>query len=252
MIFSSLGEAHNALDNIWTHHVPAAQDIETANPDILTIWKLSSDLNRNQAMVRLRQWSVALEAFIHQQGPKMDKSMQLEIHILKMYRIFAGIDLSIDRALPGLGPDEMDWDNYVVQFEAVLTHAENFINLSTLSSPGIRPLPTFSLDKGVIFPLYFVATKVRHRGIRRRAIELLENTVRKEGIWSSDIAAKVARRLMQLEEDGLAVDVDIPRWKRLAGVRVQPDLDGRKVDLKYIRRFGVEVEDVLVMKVMEW
>jgi hypothetical protein len=47
-------------------------------------------------------------------------------------------------------PDAMVWDGYVVQFEAIISLADTFLKLSILSSPCITPLPTFSLDKGMI------------------------------------------------------------------------------------------------------
>lgn len=89
-----------------------------------------------------------------------------------------------------------------------------------------------------------MATKCRHRKVRRRAIELLAMIVRKEGVWSSVVAARVAQRLMLID---LAEDGDVPNWKRVAGVDVKP----RKVILKYIPK--AEDLDVVVMEeLIEW
>ena len=48
-----------------------------------------------------------------------------------------------------------------------------------------------------------VSNVVRHPAVRRRAIAVLRNMHRREGMWDSDIAAVVADRVVAVEEASL-------------------------------------------------
>ncbi|KAL4795105.1 hypothetical protein BDV19DRAFT_379032 [Aspergillus venezuelensis] len=56
------------------------------------------------------------------------------------------------------------------------------------------------IDIGWMVPLFYVAIKCRIRRIRRTAIQLLESTNHKEGIWDARITACVGRKVMEVEE----------------------------------------------------
>ncbi|KAI6782956.1 uncharacterized protein J7T54_002116 [Emericellopsis cladophorae] len=60
--------------------------------------------------------------------------------------------------------------------------------------------PSFSAEMGVVPPLFVVATKCREGILRRKAIELLRSSPRREGMWDSELAARVAQLVMDLEE----------------------------------------------------
>lgn len=53
-------------------------------------------------------------------------------------------------------------------------------------------MPVFSLDTGIVLPLYFVATKCRYPTIRRKSIALLKSTPRQEGVLNSMLTGRVA------------------------------------------------------------
>lgn len=56
------------------------------------------------------------------------------------------------------------------------------------------------VDLGWTPPLFYTAVKCRVHRIRLQAIRLLESASHREGIWDSRILARVARRVMELEE----------------------------------------------------
>ena len=60
----------------------------------------------------------------------------------------------------------------------------------------------FSLDLGIIAPLYIVISRCRDPAIRRRGLQLLASCNRREGIWDSTLSARVAERIIAIEEDG--------------------------------------------------
>ena len=59
------------------------------------------------------------------------------------------------------------------------------------------------VDIGWIAPLYYTALKCRVHRIRLQAIRLLETSSHREGMWDSYTASCVARKIMEIEEDGL-------------------------------------------------
>jgi len=52
-------------------------------------------------------------------------------------------------------------------------------------------------------PLVSMAFKDHKGQVRRKVIALMRSTHRQEGIWNSLLTAKVAERVMEIEDDGL-------------------------------------------------
>ncbi|KAI1484860.1 hypothetical protein F5X96DRAFT_400085 [Biscogniauxia mediterranea] len=61
--------------------------------------------------------------------------------------------------------------------------------------------PSFSADLGVVPPLFVVATKCRDPIVRRQAIQLLRTSSRREGMWDSELAARIGYWIMTIEEE---------------------------------------------------
>ncbi|KAK4228221.1 hypothetical protein QBC38DRAFT_454450 [Podospora fimiseda] len=60
--------------------------------------------------------------------------------------------------------------------------------------------PSFSADLGIVPPLYVVATKCRVPHIRRQAIQLLRSSARREGMWDSELTARIGMWITDVEE----------------------------------------------------
>lgn len=61
--------------------------------------------------------------------------------------------------------------------------------------------PSFSADLGIVPPLYVVATKCRSPLLRRQAIQLLRSSSRREGMWDSELTARIGTWIMDIEEE---------------------------------------------------
>ncbi|KAI1609312.1 hypothetical protein EDD37DRAFT_653725 [Exophiala viscosa] len=70
-----------------------------------------------------------------------------------------------------------------------------------LSAKGEQPRPVFAFSQGVVGPLYIVAMQCRSPKLRREAIALLLRYPRREGLWDSFSAGRLAFEAMSLEED---------------------------------------------------
>ncbi|KAM3494066.1 hypothetical protein MY3957_002662 [Beauveria namnaoensis] len=77
----------------------------------------------------------------------------------------------------------------------------------------------FQLDMAVIHPLYLTATKCRCPVTRRRAIQALYTGPDFEGAWEGVVSARIGERVMQIEEEGIALlDLDRLRDGELVGI----------------------------------
>lgn len=79
-------------------------------------------------------------------------------------------------------------------------------------------IATFTIDGSIVPSLYVVSIKCRDQGIRRRAIELLLQNPRREGLWDSALIARVGMLSIQVDEEGGLVDGFVPDWARIVGV----------------------------------
>lgn len=65
--------------------------------------------------------------------------------------------------------------------------------------------PSFSADLGIVPPLFVVATKCRDPTVRRQAIQLLMSSSRREGMWDSELIARIGMWVMAIEEEDTGV-----------------------------------------------
>lgn len=103
------------------------------------------------------------------------------------------------------GYDESVFDSYTEQFVTIIDlfsqHREMRPVPVLSQAPGQRlNMARSVIDIGWIPPLYYTALKCRVHRVRLQAVQLLESTSHREGIWDSKIAACVARKVMDLEE----------------------------------------------------
>lgn len=101
---------------------------------------------------------------------------------------------------------EMLWDSYLPQFQSLLDYVESSPLSGYRNSPGQKYAPpTFHYHLGLLTPLYFVCTRCRDPLTRRRALRLIENCNRKEGIWDTLVCTRLSKQVMEVEE-GAAIE----------------------------------------------
>lgn len=101
-------------------------------------------------------------------------------------------------------------------------------------------------------PLASAVVKCRDGQVRRKAIALLRSAHRQEGIWNSLLTARVAERIMEIEENGrdgeMGAVISIPRWNRVLGVQIKLDNENRRSNVQYTKH----KEDGGMETVDEW
>jgi hypothetical protein len=86
-------------------------------------------------------------------------------------------------------------------------HQQDFFPAMGFSAPHIKP--RFAADLGIVAPLFVVATKCRDPNTRRRAIQLLRSSARREGMWDSEMVANISAWVMNLEEsEALTIGIE--------------------------------------------
>lgn len=239
--FASLDEARNSIDSLWTTTIRSLQKFHTQlhGTDIpKATAKLSLNLIQGTMATRLNQWSRTFETYIRKNSMNLDETAQLGIHTLKIQKLLIYIYVTLD--LEKASWNEILWDKFHKEFIMINNHAEFVTKLANNVSPegNDKTKCTFSLESAIIFPLYMVATKCRDGKIRRKAVAILKSAHRQEGLLHSKLTARVAERLIEIEEEGYGSDLsyeDYPNHSRLAGLVINYDPDGTKAHVKYGR-----------------
>lgn len=182
---------------------------------------------------RLSRWSTAFDYLLdrfRREGSWTDEKQ----HTSKLLQIYhAQIVALSDPAFLGC---ELPYDRYCSQFESMLDLLESLIPVTSSAHAIEGPLskPLCSFEMGVVLPLYMIGTKCRDPRLRRRAIALLYSVNRREGLWDSWGAARVAETIMKIEEEGLG-DVQradqIGSDRRVSEVCVWINIERREIRL---------------------
>lgn len=190
------------------------------------------------------------------------------LSILKVWRATIGILLRLEWP-----PSELTWDRFTVGFASINTLVAEMFGISTTTlfmrspSPGalsqdelpplptskptslppLRPKParsvssTFSLSLGIVTPLYICATRCRESSTRHQAIFLLSYCQRREGLWDSELAGRIANRIVKIEETAAGIlpgaeyhPSDIPLSARVRSLSPQLD-EQKRIKIRYNR-----------------
>lgn len=244
--FSGLEEARHSLDYLLNYYLHVAEDVvsEQRNPqmdglyDSQAICIMQNNLGMHNCRSLLQQWSDALSVFVEHSGEKLDSKDRQALLRLKINRCVNS--LIFDPSLMAYQSVQLNWDKFLTQHDELTSLAASIIEASkstTDTPPSLAP--TFTLDVNIVVPLYSVASRCRDPVLRRKAISLLYSAPYQEGVWNGLLAARVAERLMNLEEAGLGevkTCKDVPESARVSAVNVDFDLEGRQAFVEFCRQ----------------
>ena len=142
----------------------------------------------------LTQWKATFEDWFSKRQSN-SKEDHLAANLLRLHHSVTDTWLATC-----LRPNETSFDEYTDAFKEMVNLAASLVN-APQAIPE-EPNSHFSFEMGTVPPLYFIAVKCRHPAVRRRAIGLLLAAPRREGLWDSYRAGRVAERVMLREELG--------------------------------------------------
>lgn len=129
----------------------------------------------------------------------------------------------------------MAWDRFTARYEHIVELASLIVEPSPDGNTQMQR-PEFSQDMNTVGPLYALAHRCRDPVIRRKAVAILYAAPRQEGVWDSILTARVAEKVISIEEEGLGIVIcaaDVPDWARINDVSVKFDLHGRLGAISY-------------------
>ncbi|OIW29600.1 hypothetical protein CONLIGDRAFT_335006 [Coniochaeta ligniaria NRRL 30616] len=185
---------------------------------------------------QIQAWSDAYEHTLKSRTqPNISHQEKAAIAVLKMTQIMSQILF-----LMTFSASEMQFDAFTHQFKAIIDLAAEVVGdeerraaarrcpephfcthrLDPWTELHGKPeyaarhiKPSFSADLGIVPPLFVVATKCRDPDIRRMAISLLKSSSRREGMWDSELAARIGIWIAGIEEQE---DPSVEEWNSFA------------------------------------
>jgi hypothetical protein len=129
----------------------------------------------------------------------------LKLHLATLYLCLVGL----------VRADEMVYDEYHGKFEEILKLAEMVLRVQALKSTRFC-----GFDVGVVISLQFTAHKCRSTGIRRKAVALMLENPRREGMLDSLFAGRMIEWAADIEEEFMD-NGHVPEWAKIRGVQHQ-------------------------------
>lgn len=179
---------------------------------------------------QMEAWSRAFDPIlVSRMAPAKSTQEKTAIAVLKMNQIMGRILFSMTFC-----DSESDFDQFLPFFRDIVTLAMEVIGDEERRAAAKRcpnpefcqhqPVhadifgeytarhikPSFSADLGIVPPLFVVATKCRDALTRQQAIQLLRTSSRREGMWDSELCARIGSWIATIEEEDDGV-VDLPR-----------------------------------------
>ena len=261
-IFTSLEQARNSLDYQWNSCIQFLNRVEgdwdakykgSTSHGPLDVVE-TTEMVRQEMFNTFRRWLIAFRAFMQSHGKSLDTRGLQAARSLEISYCFATIYLDVSTVQTA--HDEIIWDTFTKRFEQVVDLATAIVESSSCDKSTQKRGADFSLDMHTVGPLYAVAHRCRHPIVRRKAVSLLYAAPRQEGIWNSVLTARVAERLIGIEESGLGNVTcceDVPNWARLSDVNVKFDLHERHGIVTFSRqRSRLEKVRDTVMDSFRW
>ncbi|RDW80329.1 hypothetical protein BP5796_05027 [Coleophoma crateriformis] len=189
----------------------------------------------NTLIVHIKQWYAAFHALSQSElangGENMTIAATLKIHVYTVHLCLVGL----------LAADETVYDSYHEKLSEMVDLAEMIIKArSNESSRG-----HFAFDLGVIYSLQLPAQKCRDSRIRKRAVALLSENPRREGVWDSVFVGKMMEWAVDVEEEFMK-DGYIPAWARIRGVAQSADMQRRRATLLCQQRISEDSDELII------
>jgi hypothetical protein len=198
--FTTLTQARSHLDQVMTKGLLFIRSVgimrEARDPAELAV------LEEEQEVVRLdhTSWRWSFDKFLQRNGRNFKPSEICASLLLRIYYHTSLIWTSIV-----LCRSEDAHDNFISDYEAILSHAEELVRITSTTSAATPSEKqsgdaAFSLEGEIIGPLYYAACRCRDPFIRRRAINILLHYSKIEGMWDARLHSAVAKLVCEVEE----------------------------------------------------
>jgi hypothetical protein len=214
--FASLADAREALLELL---------VEQASPGLKG--KSIHEIMTHSA--KLEQWGNSYDALLADCdviGNILSDNETRAVALLQLHRKY--LEINVSKYLYGQG-DPCFWDRFTADFDEIVNYAATAAGLDKNYahrnwSTDSTPMAYFHLDLGFSSVLVAVIARCRDPFIRRRAIAVMLADRVQEGAFNGSQSARVAAKVMELEEarsGDVKCSSDIPEEARVRTIRVQ-------------------------------
>lgn len=210
--FESLFEARTVSDELCKALLTFIEKLQLAKSDPSYVLPAAWKVYGMGLKDRLSAWAEAYEPIFRARfDPAISHLERSGIAALKMFQINTNILF-----LMMFCDNEVQFDSFMPHFKAIVDLGWEVVSederraaaAGDFTKGGFRSgkyapnhlKPSFAADLGIVPPLYVVATKCRDPRLRRQAIQLLRSSARREGMWDSELTARIGEWCMQVEE----------------------------------------------------
>lgn len=146
-------------------------------------------ISQHRFFLMLQAWSRKLDAFL------LDRHLCLSSIDLQAATLLRMHWLLFNIIIEGtISPVNFSSPNMLAKFHEIVALCK-----SIAAAQKVAISPQFSIDLGIICPLYFTVLNCRDPNIRHQALELLA-TPRREGMWDSQVAIYILNQIIAQEE----------------------------------------------------
>ena len=258
--FFSVAEAKEHFEFYTNTHILSKYTSSSDSDECALPMEVLTEEDRTMWVKIYERWAAAFDTLLDSSYNTMTQRERNAADVMQMRRLmlYTSVDMTCREAkISDFGEDQTFWDLYNPTFLQIVTIAESVINsMRAIGSDG-KGRALFTLEMGIVGPLYDTARSCRDPVIRRKAINLLYLNPCQEGLWDSVLAARVAERVMYLEERGLkdiATSAEIGDEDRLSTVVPTFDKERRRAVISYSRPVDspVPLENKRMEEVIEW
>lgn len=227
--FQSIDDAEHSMQmiisNFMSNHTQteAQNSLFDSESSAITSTYCNVDIPSTNVMNDLATWSRAFDSMVHPASLCI-KSISLQLHHATLTA------LANAAMMPNSGPGNPVLDAPHEHIVAL----SRFLIASTVASARIKAI--ISSDVGVIGSLFVVIARCTVSYLRWEALVLLKSVSWREGMWDSEIMARIAMGVLEFEEKS-SIEEASRKYSRLemTGVRVTSNEDEiGDLDLKLV------------------
>ncbi|PCG92800.1 Hypothetical protein PENO1_086820 [Penicillium occitanis (nom. inval.)] len=231
-VFSSIADARDAFEllnrNCVNHYRIIMQSVSPTDASEMSQYLL------RQYEACFDRWCIAFSRFEESRGDSLTTKERIGLKLLNMHKhntmmYLEYVNVCETERYSDIAPT-FSWDKFNAQFAEIVSLAASIVsNQDTGSATATSVRPLFSLDNGIIAPLYEVATLCRDPVIRRKAVQILRSAPRQEGVFNSHLSAMVAEKIIEIEEAAALKAVldysDFPLESALSGQELEKNVN---------------------------
>ncbi|KAL4751207.1 hypothetical protein BDW72DRAFT_98639 [Aspergillus terricola var. indicus] len=199
-IFTNLPEARSHLDRLMTKTLRFIRSVGILREERLPAVLAKFEAERDQICEAMLSWRWSHDKLLDKLGPEVQQSDLCASLLLRIYYQTAllWVHVVLDR-------DENGHDNFTADFESLISHAEEILCLTSptcvTEKARVEEAETaFSLEGEIIAPMYYAALRCRNPFLRRRALNILFQYSKREGMWDARHYAQVTKIVVEIEE----------------------------------------------------